>query len=79
MLRKTGSFENDRAEVTVEFGPRDKFEDGIELAKNECQRALQHEGRRFYKLLELLIALPAEQAKAELQVMIDRLGRKVGL
>lgn len=78
MLRKTDQFENDRAEVTVDLGPRDTFEDAVDLAKSKCCEALNHEPySRFDELIELLLELPPNKAKVELQSMIARLNQQV--
>lgn len=59
MLRVTGKFENDRAEVEVELGPKDTVEAAYKYAVAQCQLGLQTGqrvdlGRRFDQLAEIL-------------------------
>jgi hypothetical protein len=40
MLRKTDTYENDRAEVTVEINEGESLGEAVKLAKRACERAL---------------------------------------
>jgi len=40
MLRSTGKFENDRAEVVVDLDSDSEFEVALEIAKARCEQAL---------------------------------------
>ena len=73
MLRVTAQFENDRAEVEVELGPKDTVEDAILEAKAQCRVALRVDLEDRESEFEALMFTSAGRAA------FDRLAREQGL
>jgi hypothetical protein len=79
MLRVTGKFENDRAEVEVEIDESDDFESAVAFAKLQCERALHSDGpgeRRWRDFASIMSTAEGVRAfKAWCAKESKRLGR----
>lgn len=78
MLRVTGKFENDRAEVEVEINPEDNIWDAAMLAKQRCEEILMLPDLKEKAEAELKSAfVRTPQYKKALQSYIDQSACKV--